>query len=315
MVNSGIIEVIRFSTAREFFDAVAPWGKKINLNGFVYRGHSHEDYQLIPSAFREEGVEKLWNICRSKKPLSNQHELAMWQNHAEYRAIRSFYRLADQQGLPVPVSDRIRSRLAMDFDYRGPANHWESYWWIPPDLYEITALAQHYGIPTRLLDWTYDLYIAVYFAAKGALHKSGNMVIWALNKEQICFLEGAVSKINIKFITPHYDGNPNISAQKGLFTLRPEFYRSSGNNMDYINLSMTQYTNKQSLDLLIIEDANKISECPVLFKKFLIPCSEARNIYNILNDIGYSPARVFPGYGGVANQLMMAHHYDIPITY
>jgi hypothetical protein len=37
--------------------------------------------------------------------------------------------------------------------------------WIFDDLEELTALAQHYGIPTRMLDWTYDFDTALYFAS------------------------------------------------------------------------------------------------------------------------------------------------------
>ena len=36
--------------------------------------------------------------------------------------------------------------------------------WLPEDLYDITALAQHYGLPTRLLDWSFEINIAIFFA-------------------------------------------------------------------------------------------------------------------------------------------------------
>jgi hypothetical protein len=43
---------------------------------------------------------------------------------------------------------------------------------------EWLALMQHHGAPTRILDFTYSLYVAVYFALEDA---SGDAAVWAIN--------------------------------------------------------------------------------------------------------------------------------------
>lgn len=47
-------------------------------------------------------------------------------------------------------------------------------------LVEWLSLMQHHGAPTRLLDFTYSIYIAAYFATESA---DGDSAVWAINAE------------------------------------------------------------------------------------------------------------------------------------
>ncbi len=52
-----------------------------------------------------------------------------------------------------------------------------------PDILQWLALMQHHGAPTRLLDWTYSFWIAVYFAIERRKPEE-KATIWAVNATQ-----------------------------------------------------------------------------------------------------------------------------------
>ncbi|MDY4299388.1 FRG domain-containing protein [Pseudomonas salmasensis] len=299
----------KFSTIDELLEFISPWGKDPNLTGFVFRGHSKESYELTPTALRLEKNDQLWNMSGLGKPIDRQWDWQSWQIEAEYHLLRSFYRLADQRGLDVPTSFRVRQNLAQEFDTVGLIGHDQQDVWIPTDLHETAALAQHYGVPTRLLDWTYDIYISLYFALRGAVEQEGNLVIWALNKEYLSFLKPTVNRVDLEFITPHYSGNPNLNAQKGLFTLWPVVRHSRAQEiMSLTNGRGALQVDRRPLNELVFSSFTQEENFPI-FKKFILPCAQAKRGCQMLDKLGYDSSRVFPGYDGVAAQLQERHKY------
>lgn len=217
----------------------------------------------------------------------------------EYMVIRNFFKLADQQGLALPSHEQLRRNLANSVDFNG---HFACYpeSWIPENLLEITALAQHYGLPTRLLDWTYDRYVAMYFALSGITTWEGKATIWALNREYISGLKYTPEQTAIDFVTPSYFGNPNLNAQKGIFTHIPVLPMQPIPNCTGAGIP-PQIIERKPLEENVLEIFKGQNETVLL--KLNFPKSHLYVGLGALNELGYGAAKLFPGYQGVADQI------------
>jgi hypothetical protein len=305
-MRKNVVE-IKFDSAEAFLNELLPWSSRLGLSNYIFRGHSNANYPLLPTSVRGDTASRLGRFHRVGLQVNNvmmDDEFSLAS--AEYQLLREFYRRADERGLHVPKSDMLRERLHQQHDTEMHIRWINGEKWLPVDMLEAAALAQHYGIPTRLLDWTYDPFVAAFFSSRPGGKDSGELCIWALNTMVMGSIMAHDKNFPFAMVTPHYSGNPNLAAQKGLFTHwaveLPSFLEATKKAAD----STAVVVDRRPLDVLIENYlASSVFEVgqPV-FIKMVLPRTKALDLARHLRALGYGPARLFPGYGGVFEEML-----------
>ena len=310
--NIPIIQQMRYEKMEEFIQSINYGGELYNIfkeGNFVFRGHASDKYVLVPSALRPQSHD--W-FCRLVLSSKQKEDLERIQMSSEYNLLRRFYKSCDRRGLLIPYIERIRQTFHEKLDIDTMLR---SEYWLPQDLWEIAALAQHYGVPTRLLDWTYDRNTALYFSIEDQLEGKSlpdgtmHIVLWALNIDPIVTAPNL--GLPLRLVQPIYHGNPNLAAQQGMFTL---WQTKKVVNLENgkVEIDHKTLTNRKPLDELLQEYATVSGNHtkPYLYKVEL-PISEGKSLYHYLHAIGYDASRIYPGYYGATKAVMHEHFlYD-----
>lgn len=224
---------------------------------FIFRGIEDSNFQLIPSALREDKIndyvdedfkikiklrrQKAMEIGleSSDKNIGNRFQyykinkymdeisgevndtvssLDELQFRKEFNALMNFLNTADKVGLKIPTNQMVRNFI----EHETNENFKNIEFWPNENFYELISLAQHYGVPTRALDWAYDYKVSLYFVVKNILvdnykniEKPKCGVLWAYNykhfeKERLSLSH---NPFKIQFYRLEYNTNPNLNAQ------------------------------------------------------------------------------------------------------
>lgn len=148
-------------------------------------------------------------------------------------------------------------------DFR-PSNDWE---WL--------AVAQHYGLPTRLLDWTTNPLAAAFFAVEN--QHDGDSAIYVYSDIETVNIEDFKDPFTIdkvyRYRPPHITNR--IPAQGGLFTIHD---------------NPSEPLSSENIEKLIISNQNRLEIKKILYK------------------YGINSQSLFPGLESIASDIEWLHY-------
>jgi hypothetical protein len=313
------MKVIEFDKAIEFLNYLrlsnSHWLHDIAWDSnWIFRGQSDSAWNLAPSSFRNiksSGYEYYYSLSkeRNKKYLEkyrfdfketkskvylNRIEELVYHEDAEINLLSDFIEYCDELGLNIAQTELLKHRgvIRTFFEYRDKSEELEFEFF--PE--EAIALAQHHGIPTRLLDFTRNSIVAAFFAC----HKidtnelKGKIAVWAI-REDLLYKYGIKDnkyERNQKYFifSPKKSLNKYLQMQDGLF-LYPfdaePYYINNG-----------KWTSLEDWIETIEKDCNETA-----IIKMTLPKIECGNLVRLLHAEKMTMAKLMPTHDKVTETL------------
>lgn len=170
------------------------------------------------------------NLSSTEISISNLHDLQKIQkdfsifSHVYFRGQREAWPLLPSIARINPRSPILDAEKKMLNEFKAKSKKFLKY--IPENSWDWLAVAQNYGLPTRLLDWTMDPFIGLWFTVRNPVKddkKYGTLWIFTPGSVDIVdelFKRRPFSGVRTKVFVPETRNlDKRINAQKGAFTV------------------------------------------------------------------------------------------------
>lgn len=240
--------------------------------------------------------ESIVSIAREHSTRDDRSVLFRGQSRVEWQLTPSLHRClppgtSPEQSLALEgvLLERFRARIGNCApDVAQPEQHQLFAWW---------ALMQHYGAPTRLIDWTTSLHVAAYFASREDWDRDGSIWLlspWVLHQdagmrmdpeEPLEIVAQRADAPHVVVPLPSNDATNRMSAQASHFTC-------------CVNVKIDQ---AEAIDEMFTN--GQIDSAEQFHWKLVLPAALKVEFMFKLEEAGASAETLFPGLDGLGQSL------------
>ena len=226
------------------------------------------------------------------------------------------------QGIVISDKDRWKYEGQLLYEFKRRAHYYLKEYGVPGagNFLEWLSLMRHYGSPSRLLDFTYSFYIALYFAVYRAKKDKDSCIVainwkWLVEKVEKDLLENHKRKKNLYFQSPevfhkyamvHFSKmRPSIIRGPRPYIIPVRPYRSN----ERIHMQQGLFLCPANVNLsfegnLIDRSFSSGTELKNNIKKIIIPKNLIPEIFLELNKMNIGSETLFTGLSGYAESLI-----------
>ncbi len=285
-----MVKVVETSNTEELFAKLVAIQQGANSSPYswAFRGQYNADWKLVPKALRPGTL--LGYDPKGRHYVSKGIGSQLDQHNGELVAARQFVGLADRVGLPLQgVHPFLRTNAfdTSDFGVAAVGGEVGTRDWPKPDVLPLLALAQHHGVPTRLLDFTFDPRVVAYFAVREAGKSSidgieHRFAIWCI------YLPTVIRKsMDFSVVEVERAANPFLFAQRALFIIDRRLDDQP----------------RESVSPSLDERIEKLSESENAVLKVTAPASAYAEVLSRLSCEGIDLPHLMPTYDNVVRHL------------